>query len=309
MKIISTVLYFLVIPFALSAYPDVCSEIAKNPSLFIKQYHDKDGFKKFDIDNDGILNDIHCKWAGTANIGTCYYLSKNNQKIYFGGDDNDNRIWGDIFFIKYNKFSYFLNAKNKNEPLFLSDLDGKICKFSSKVIEKLIPKSTFEYSKDLCNAVENNDLTKISYIKFLKKPNKTIKPSFQINTELFKNSPQWNFPKKIAQFDYNNDGTKNNILEISYQSSAGRGCIHNYFDELDENGKSKQSEILSKVRDLINCGGEYNTFFKYNNLIYFKHREKNYDISRNTYKVYLLKNNNIQTVCDYKQELVVEVEK
>jgi len=59
----------------------------------------------------------------------------------------------------------------------------------------------------------------------------------------------------------------------------------------------------------MNCGGEYNTFFKYNNLIYFKHREKNYDTSKNTYKIYLFKNDNIQTVCDYRQKLIVEVEK
>jgi len=305
--------YVLIILFLLSTsgnlLSDVCSKIAKNPSLFIDKYSNKDGYSKFDIDNDGNLNNVNCEWAGTADIGMCYYLSEDNQKINFGGDDDNGRLWGNIYFINFNNKSYILNSKNKKEPLFLSLSNSKVCKFKTNTIEKLIPESTFEYSKDICNAIENNDLTKISYIDFLKKPNNMIKASFQINTESFENTPQWNFPKKIAKFDYNNDGTNNNILEISYRSSAKRGCTYNYFDELDENYESKQSEILSKTRDLMNCGGEYNAFLKYNNLIYFKHREKNYDTSRNTYKVYLFKNNNIQTVCDYKQELVVEVKK
>ncbi len=297
MKYFFITLFFLTT--STNVFSDVCSEVAKNPSLFIEKYNIKDGRNKFDIDNNGVLNDISCEWRGTAQIGTCYYLSEYNQKISFGGDDEEGRIWGDIYFIKFDNKYYILNSKNKNEPLFLSLSNFKICKFKTKIIEHLIPNPDIEYSNEICSLVQENNLSKISYIEFSKDPSKDIQNSFQTNRD---------FPKKIAQFDYDNDEHDNNILEISYQSGAGRGCIYNYFIELDQYGKTKQNKVLSEIQNSMNCGGEHNKFFKYNNLVYFIYREKQYDVSQNKYKVYLFQNNKIQTICNYKQELKIEVE-
>lgn len=297
MKYLLITLFFLTT--STNVFSDVCSEIAKNPSLFIDKYSNKDGYTKFDIDNNGILNDISCEWHGTAQIGTCYYLSEDNQKINFGGDDDNGRIWGNIYFINFDNKSYILNSKNKREPLFLSLSNSQICSFNTKIIEQLIPNPDIEYSNEICSLVQENNLSKISYIEFSKNPSKDIQNLFDANRE---------FPKKIAQFDYNNDGYNDNILEISYQSGAGRGCIYNYFEELDEYGKTKQNKTLSEVRDSMNCGGEYNKFFKYKNFVYFKYRQEQYALSKNEYKIYLFQTNKIQTVCDYKQELKIEVE-
>lgn len=286
----------LILLFSVFLYShNVCLELSKNPAEFIKLYADKKGFKRFDIDNDGIPNKIKCEWGGTAHIGICNYISKNNEEISFGGEDDNGRIWGDIYFIKYDNKSYILNANSSKEPLFLSFNNNKICNFKTETIGKLIPNPDIKFSNNICNSIQNKRLSAINYINFDKEP---------LDRDLASYQWFWESPQKSAFLDYNNDGIVDNVLEVSYASGAGRGCDTNYFLDL----KNNKNNLLKKLKKEIDCGATKNKFFTHKNLNYFEYKNEHYDKSRNTHKVFLIKDSKIYTVCDYKKELKITVE-
>jgi uncharacterized protein len=289
---------------------EICTDISLNPSLYTELNQIIE--EKFDVNNDGVEENVSCTSQGTAHVPYCQYKLPEGKNIEIGtiGFEWKNYWTYGLKYLGVEGKTYKLNFLDDQheKPAYLSYItpvneEYVVCEFENKQIETMIPNPQIDESKDICLAVQNNDLSKISYLSFTEQVESGISKQ-----ERFQQS--WSTPMKQGKLDFDNDGTLNSLVEINYASGAGRGCDFHYYDEitLDSTGftTSESRDLLLKMQSIDldafhpNCGsfmivdgqGMHGTrYFKYKDLNYYEYRTKT------DHKVFLIADHTIKTVC------------
>jgi len=278
---------------------NICKNISQDAITFTKLYSVKTNL--FDVNNDGIKENIHCESQGTAHIPYCEYKSKNGNKI------DINKIgfeWKDYWtynqeFVELNGRIYKLNFEDDyiKNPSYLSLItplneEYVICEFKIKETEHLIPNQYEKDSKELCKIIEDKDETKYEYINLEKKENIVIDKLLE-----GKGRGGEYAVERQGKIDFDNDGIKEDVVRIGYYSGAGRGCDINYFDEINGTNftTSHKKQMLLAIQDDGDvCGIYKQKFFKYKDLIYLDYP------SQDEHSIYLIKDKKIHTMCTSK---------
>jgi len=289
---------------------EICTNISLNPSVYTELNQIIED--KFDVNNDGLEENITCTSQGTAHVPYCEYKLPEGENIEIStiGFEWKNYWTYGLKFLNIDGKTYklnFLDDQHK-KPAYLSYItpvneEYVVCEYTDQQIETMVPNPQINDSKDICLAVQNNDLSKISYLSFTEQVESNISKQ-----ERFQNSSST--PVQQGKLDFDNDGTLNNLVEINYASGAGRGCDFHYYDEitLDSTGftTSEPRNLLLKMQSVDlnafhpNCGSfmivngrgmQSTRYFKYKDLNYYEYHTKT------DHKVFLIADHTIKTVC------------
>lgn len=283
---------------------NICTDLANKPSLlsFLKIREDN-----FDVNNDGIDENVTCVDQGTAHIMSCGYTTQNGKNIEYsqiGFEWKDFWTYGSSY-LNINDRIYKFNSYDdyQNEPAYLSyttpvNEEYVLCVFENNKTKDWTYNPYIKDAKKVCKTMQNHE----GKIELLQEPNALIKQ----NSRFIQDG--WSTPSNEGEIDIDNDGKLNNILEIDYSSGAGRGCGFHFYEELNSKKndfvQSESSNLLFKMQNSDygrpSCGG-YAQFFKYNNINYLEY--KNFD----EHKAYLLDKKTIKTVCTSKESITTNV--
>lgn len=285
---------------------NICTDLANKPNL-LSVLHIREN--RFDVNNDGIDENVTCIDQGTAHITYCDYSTEKGKEIPYsqiGFEWKDFWTYG-LSYLNINDRIYKFNSYDDylKEPAYLSyttpvNEEYIVCVFENNSTKNWTYNPYIKDAKKVCETMQKHE----GYIKLKQEANTQIKQ----NSRFIQNG--WSTPSNEGQIDIDNDGKLNNILEIDYASGAGRGCDFHFYDELNP---KKDDFIQSESRNLLlnmqsvdiegfhpNCGG-YTQFFKYNHINYLEYK------TFTDHKAYLLDKNHIKTVCSSTETISTNV--
>ena len=280
---------------------NICTQIAKEPEMFVAQHSIKD--PTFDINNDGIIESVETGTIGTMRMPYYSYATSFGRKREDAtGQDSeweDDYLYG-LAHIQSEGHIFHLTSIDDffKKPAYLSyitpfDMNIRVCKFSNEEKNVLVPNTNIKNAKNVCEAVENK--TNINYIELTKHT--------ELKREDILESPREHYLENEDLVDYDNDGVQNEVILIGYASGAGRGCDTQFFEEI----VSKEKRIkMSKSRDLLEitqrrvCGSQVK-FFEYQNKIYIE------EVGRNSHRVQKIEDDKIDTICDRQVNIVTKL--
>ena len=302
---------------------ELCNGLA-NKSINV-EWISRQSEKEFDVNNDGENERITCSVTGTMGFEYCSFKNNKNEILVF--KDEQTLWWSDEpykYDPQYLRFKHKVYQYNDDYDIATSFLyyitptneRHIVCRFKSEQIVQFIPQLDVNDSKEICAAVEKNDLSKITYFSW----NQSVDKSVRTMEEFPKGG--WATPVQQGKIDYDNDGIKNNLIEISYASTAGRGCSGNYFLELTPNyTEVDNNEVYKKFKDkqvgyadlftLRYCDNSVKRNEQWiSNKQFFRFKGLNYYelFTRNYHDVFLLKNDELYHVCSSKRKRVTKVE-
>lgn len=262
--------------------------------------------KNYDINNDGTNEILKQYWTGTMNIPSDEYQTLDGKDINIESIDYE---WGDYWTygvkrFKYNEkiYSYHTFDDDYKKPAYISYMTPEnkryvVCEFENKEKDSFHPINGYLYSKEICNIVKTQNLSRIQLSK----------KSIITSTELDEMGRWETNMERQGWVDYDNDGQNNYIGELEYSSSAGRGCEFVYYDELNKIGNkfidNPSRRLLLKMQSVDidnrhpNCGGMKSKLFKFKNKIY-------YDYNTPTERrISIIENGKINIVCIIKKNI------
>jgi uncharacterized protein len=280
---------------------NICTQIAKEPEMFVAQHSIKD--QEFDINNDGVIESVETGTLGTMRMPYYSYVTSVNKKREDAtGQDSeweDDYLYG-LAHIQSEGHIFHLTSIDDffKKPAYLSyitpfDTNIRVCKFSNEEKNVLAPNTNIKNAKNVCEAVENK--TNINYIELTK--------DTELKREDILESPREYYLGNEGLVDYDNDGVQNEVILIGYASGAGRGCSFQYFEEIvskEKRIKMSKSSYLLGIAQRDTCGSEVK-FFEYQNKIYIE------EVSRNSHKIEKIEDGKIDTICDGQVNIVTEL--
>ncbi|PNX46899.1 MAG: hypothetical protein BV456_11680 [Thermoplasmata archaeon M8B2D] len=286
----------------------ICSHISNDPKTFIKKHSFENNI--FDINNDGNNEIVEVTSQGTMHVPYCAYTLTNGKKVEsmpIGFEWKDYWTYG-IAHLNINGRTFRLTSSDDylEHLAYLSYINQSneeyvLCDFKSSTTEILVPNTKVENASTICNAVQNKEIT---YSEFINS-SKIEQPYSKKNSV----AHMWSIGKQ-GKLDFNNDDKENNLLEIRYDSGAGRGCGTSYLDEITLDGKEfsqeKSRKALLNMQDVDieafhpRCSRR-SYFFEYDNKVYYE------EIGTDIHKVLKMEDNKIETICTGSSSVTNEV--
>lgn len=264
----------------------VCEFIAQITPSNVPNYGVKLGY--FDANNNGKSEIVkEDPFQGTMGGDTRGYLAPDGSQIFpkaIGFEWKDYWTFGN-WWIPYGGRFYRLTAKEEDGRYitYLSYVNATneeriLCEFANKAQRALSYVQKEE--SELCKKAAENEL---NYITDANIPKDEQKFSQRLN--------RWStYPGGEYLIDFNNDGTKEHLLGLSFLSGAARGCTLGYYDLLDATGtKINDGDArtvlleLQKITDVNGhqpgptCQGDLARWFRWNGHTYLEVRSKNAD--------------------------------
>ncbi len=304
---------------------NICTQLAKNPKLFIHNHkvnlisHKENNI---DINNDDRAEQIT---IGRHNIE---YTINNRGRVFpkqvgFNDDDRWTHLTtllnfdGKIF----NLYTFDWD-KDRIKPKHLTYINQAnkeyfLCRFNNKIVETMIPNKNIKVAQELCPLIDTKTQTTeedgsarnyIEYFGSEKLQQIKFTETSELNNTYFQkkyDSPWVSYKNKEATFDYDNDGKQETIIVIKHPNPNGRYCDAVYFDELNLNEGSSRKQLL-KIQGLDISSryppcGQNNIFFKYKDMQYYEER------GYLEHNIFQIKDNKISTVCTGSFNIVTSV--
>lgn len=293
---------------ALTELNTVCSE--KGQRNWFKGPVFDDGFNPntvakralLDINNDGADETIENCSSGTMRLPCMTFKDQNGEEIYFNYINyqrGDQEVTSTQYF-EYNGKNYQYNwvyGDSKNVVYVTPDNHRyTVCKFENIDLEEFSATTNSSDAQEICSLASRN---KLNYVGF------TGKPSISLEQFQAARGSEGSIQAQKV-IDINNDGEKELIAQVDYDSDAGRGCKFLYYDELNLDGKSFKSSTEAKTPLLKMqrvspgdrhpaCGGKNNRLFEFKDKIY-------YEINTSwEHHISILNGNEISKICDVKR--------
>jgi len=272
-----------------------------------------------DINNDGHEEILKTCSGGTMHVPCTDYFSRKGKRIDISAVNYERLDWvlsAQSFRYGGRTFSILYSDYELQNPLSLTYVtplneEHALCKFNTLVSS--IPVESPGSNDDVCRAfLDSPDL--IEPIHF-SGDTQFVKESIQLTKSGRKYSGrEYSYVKTSGTADINNDGKQENVVELEYYTSAGRGCNFNYYDLLDKSGTQFSSEEMRSIFlelqgmteidfFISGCGRTQNRLFQYRNRIYF---ERNVTQEEGEGAISILSENQIKTVCSFNRTLIVE---
>ncbi|MGC2048254.1 MAG: lysozyme inhibitor LprI family protein [Gallionella sp.] len=262
-----------------------------------------------DINNDGREEIVKTCWGGTMNTPCTDYFDQSGKRVFPKEMNYERKDWvlgAQSFRYLGRTFSLLYRDYELEKPLFLTYVTPRneeyaICWFNTVVNSEVDDKS--EGADGVCKAVIEKSYEiqpiNLSSNSMLKLEKSSWKDAYVISSGLV---------------DINNDGTQENIVELDYSNSGGRGCSFNFFDILDEgdiqnSSKEKRSNFLAmqKISEsdfyIRGCGQITNRLFRYQNKTYYESNVMQKEGSRT---ISILSDEHTKTVCNFIRKIKVD---
>lgn len=255
----------------------------------------------FDINNDGIVENVKVCWGGTMNNPCFEYSIPEGEEIYANPEGYE---WKDYWTHGLTHISFqgkTYSAHFKDKALFMSDahpvyvsymtpdnVEYVICELDTRTEEQFI---AIDDEYGVCDSkIEDyyqfDGMSSFEYGDFREKYN------------LYETGA-----KGVGRVDFDNDGKQEILVKMEHSSGAGRGCGMEYYmvttktrDELPE---TEEQNILRKATEMggLNCNGNLSNWFEYNGKIYYENKDSGYSDSP-YHRVILIEYNEPKLVCE-----------
>lgn len=293
--------------------PTVCQYLAEHANRgHLDQITIPPGW--MDINDDGKYERTVLGYGmGTMGGEVWSVYDSSGKSINLTSDESDT---GQMTFgVKYAPYAgsyYILNLNNERsaaiqnaEHITPDNRVETVCSFTQEMIETI----SDDKKPELCKAALEG---KLQYVSFDKMHGLTIE-----------RLGRWaSAPGAAAVVDIDNDGVSENLLEIGYMSSAGRGCDFNYLDMLDayrsnfDNSPKRQlllsAEGITPGGDTGHtgvpaCGNSRYRVFKYEGKYYLEGKYDSDNPSTSDvqfHNVVLIDKGTVHSICKYKFQTI-----
>jgi uncharacterized protein len=248
-----------------------------------------------DFNNDGKRDDLLITATGTMRVGRAY--------VRFGGlgasvetvDESESGIY-DLSVLAIGGNYYILSSDgNLPHKLWRMGRGGSVDQVCTFQARPPVVQLTVGQRKPVCNAVSNHRIQYVSY---------NFTHHF---VELPHEDRYWSmYPTDgMAKADIDNDGKSDNVTEISYNSSAGRGCMLSFLATLDASGSNLPDNdlnrlLIGELRGAV-CGAKQHIF------VFGKQTYLDSSFEDGNRYIYLIKGNKAETACQYSGRILVDV--
>ncbi|MBF0136427.1 MAG: hypothetical protein HQL65_09320 [Magnetococcales bacterium] len=257
-----------------------------------------EGYWNLDLNGDGVNEHVAIISDGTAHYPGIYIRSQQQHASLEGLDSLFRDEQPDFNLISINGEYYFIASHH------MSDL-GSLWRFSKAGEFEKVPCSFLNKNGsvvvteqgrhlDVCKAVANEGVKPLNYIKFTQDPG---------NIEfLYDNiDPHFYYIGKMAKIDINNDGREEDVISISGDSSAGRGCTGSHFAVVENSPPEITKTALNDLL-LVEIGGGspcgvHAKIFVFNGETYIDSKEKISTITDR--RVYKINGDNTDFMCRF----------
>lgn len=243
-----------------------------------------------DLNNDGILDHLVILVEGTMRINTALARSgKGGAGDTMGGDvDYDLRLdvlnAGGRYYVFDGSKLWNLTKQGKFQSVCLFRQAGE------PVVELIAGKEN-----SVCAVLKSSQ--EIRYVSYVLEH--ALGNALPNEERFYSMSPKSGF----ARVDINNDGVEENVIQLEYISSAGRGCEATYLAVTDETKstipETELNKLLLEEIGSSSCGPTLNVFV-HDGVSYVD------EMQDDNHKIYRIKKNAVETVCESRSRITFE---
>jgi len=257
-----------------------------------------------DINNDGISERVEACWGGSMNAPCTEYKDSAGHALPIeqqGFEWKDYWTYGEQLF-RYDGRTFIYHAFDDGlaEPAYLSYVTPLNREFVVCDYENVIESALIEGGAKVCHAIVAGDPT-IETVELPRATDRIYQVFGRSETAL------------VAQgsADVDNDGTADEVMELAYESGAGRGCDFNYFELASDDMSVRRdaaNRLLNELQGISadgyrarSCGGVRNRLFRFEGKIYYETNTTNNDTT--PHAVRLTDRGTVSQVCTFGRKI------
>lgn len=265
------------------------------------------------LDGKGTM-DVRIPYQGTAHMPSLEFIDTqsgeklaNSQENSMRNMEDDSIRWAnDIDVIPFSDGHHVLFQEGDgyltaSTPIGATQKNSHTCRFKAHTVEEL---SKNALDPDLCTLVQSSQHELETHVA------EAHTLSYQALRKLGLRDTT---AEKTFLLDFDNDGSFEPIIHLSYSSGAGPGCGYDYYEMLNPAGDgfsaTNERKLLAEMQKPRRCKGNKTGWFKYKDVTYFENKYP-YEQPMNSFQqfhtVSYISDGKVSNVCQADFKLQVE---